>query len=706
MKRLSFPGMAAARFDLRGTGPRLLWAAWIVVATLAIGLTLAGIPARFRELLANTGQPLLPPLLVSSLILGMNLIMAGLFIGAALWMVRLKGPAPVVLFLSLTLITIGATETGITGALINPQHGLDLPLLRWLVLFLGAVTLTGAMLLLYAFPDGQFVPAWSKWLALIWAGLMLLWLVDPQMPFNPLNGPTWRATPLPSLLVGMVWFGSGLLAQTYRYRHVSGLVERQQLKWTLLGLAGAIAGGVLYYGLLALAQDGRWSGDQAFLTYLLVRPGLQLIFMALLPICLAIAIMRYHLFDIDLILNRALVYGALTALVIALYVAVVGTLGFIFETRGSLLISLIATGLVAVAFNPLRERLQRGANRLIYGEREDPYAVLARLGRRLERSVTPEATLDTVVETIAQALKLPYAAIALLEAGQPRVVAEFPRRADDPADLAFSEKLTALPLTYQSEAIGQLLLAPRSPDAPFSVADQRLLDDVARQVGVVARGVQLQHDLQHLASDLQSARERLVTAREEERRRLRRDLHDGLGPSLASLTFKLDTARALMTHDPARADALLSTAAGQMQATVAEIRRVVYNLRPPALDVLGLAAALSESAQQICSAIEVVVEAPDLPPLPAAMEVAAYRIAQEALTNVARHANARNCSLRIWLDARALHLEVRDNGHGWQGDVHNGAGLVTMRERAAELGGVCTVTTGSAGTVVQAWLPL
>ena len=320
---------------------------------LAIGLTLAGIPARFRELLANTGQPLLSPLLVSSLILGMNLIMAGLFIGAALWMVRLKGPAPVVLFLSLTLITIGATETGITGALINPQHGLDLPLLRWLVLSLGAVTLTGAMLLLYAFPDGQFVPAWSKWLALIWAGLMLLWLVDPQMPFNPLNGPTWRATPLPSLLVGMVWFGSGLVAQTYRYRRVSGLVERQQLKWTLLGLAGAIAGGVLYYGLLALAQDGRWSG----------RSGLRHV-----PAGSAGAAVGLHGAAADLSGHRNHALPSVrhrsdsqprTGLWRADRAGDRDLRGggwyvrFHLETHGSLLISLIATGLVAVAFQPV-----------------------------------------------------------------------------------------------------------------------------------------------------------------------------------------------------------------------------------------------------------------------------------------------------------------------------------------------------------------
>ncbi len=702
MKRLSFAGITPTRPAGR-VGARLVWAAWLLMAALTIGLTLAGIPARYRELLANTGQPLVSPSIVTGTILALNGCLAGLFAGAALWVVRLKDRTPVALFLSLTLLTIGATETGITGALANPQHGIDSALLRWLVLSLGAVTLGGALLLLYAFPDGRFVPAWSKGLAVIWIVLLLVWLLVPQAPFNPLHGPTWRATPLPSLLVGIAWFGSGLLAQVYRYRRVSGVVERQQLKWTVLGLAGAVAGGVLYYGLLALAQDGRWSSDQAFLAYLLIRPALQTVFMAFLPICLAIAIMRYHLFDIDLILNRALVYGALTALVIAIYVAVVGSLGYLFGRNSSLLISLIATGLVAVAFQPLRERLQRGANRLIYGERDDPYAVLSQLGQRLEATATPEATLNTVVETVGQALKLPYVAIQLLEGGQPRVVAEYPVRLHNPAP---SVEFTALPLTYHGEQIGQMLLVPRAADAPFSVADQRLLGDVARQAGLVARAVQLQHDLQQLAADLQGARARLVTTREEERRRLRRDLHDGLGPSLASLTIKLDTARGIMARDPARADALLSTAAGQLQATVAEIRRLVYNLRPPALDELGLVAALHESAHQICAATTVVVDAPELPPLPAALEVAAYRIAQEALTNVARHAAADTCTLRLWLDNQALNLEVRDDGRSGRGQTAGGVGRHTMQERAAELGGTCTVTRGPGGTTVWARLPL
>jgi hypothetical protein len=214
--------------DIRQAGSRLVFAVWTLVAALGIGLAVASVPARFRELVANTGQPLLSPIIVASLIVGLNILLAGLFIGSALWIVRLKGRAPMALFLAVTLIALGATETGLTGALINPQHGVDSPLLRWLVLALGAAAMAGALLLLFTFPSGQFVPRWTRRLALVWVGLNLLWLLAPETPFNPLNGPVWRATPAASFAVGMVWFASGLAAQGYRYRRVSGLVERPE----------------------------------------------------------------------------------------------------------------------------------------------------------------------------------------------------------------------------------------------------------------------------------------------------------------------------------------------------------------------------------------------------------------------------------------------------------------------------------------------
>jgi GAF domain-containing protein len=267
----------------------------------------------------------------------------------------------------------------------------------------------------------------------------------------------------------------------------------------------------------------------------------------LIPCSISIAVLRSHLWDIDLIINRTLVYGTLTACVVALYVLVVVGLGALLQTRGNLLISLLTTALIAVLFQPLHIRLQQAVNRLLYGERDEPYKVISRLGQRLEATLAPEAVLPTIVETVTQALRLPYAAISLKQDGEDVITASSGRAPDD---------LTRLPLLYQSEHIGDLLLAPRARGEPFSSADQALLADLARQAGIAVHTVRLTTDLQRLTKDLQHSRTHLVTAREEERR-LRRDLHDGLGSVLASLNCRAGALRMVLFRDPVAADALV-----------------------------------------------------------------------------------------------------------------------------------------------------
>jgi len=259
-----------------------------------------------------------------------------------------------------------------------------------------------------------------------------------------------------------------------------------------------------------------------------------------------------------------------------------------------------------------------------------------------------------------------------------------------------------LPLSYQMEPVGQLVLGPRQRGDPFTQADRRLLDDLARQVGMAAHAVRLSRDLQH-------SRERLVTAREEERKRLRRDLHDGLGPTLAALALKATTVSDLISRDPVAATRLSNELYADIRATVGEIRRLVYALRPPRLDELGLLGAIREAArqQEQPDGLQITVVAPErLPTLPAAVEVAGYRIVQEALTNVARHAQAHTSTVRLaWADA--LQVEITDDGVGIPPEHHAGVGLLSMRERAAELGGSCIIEPiPGAGTRVLARLPI
>jgi signal transduction histidine kinase/DNA-binding CsgD family transcriptional regulator len=362
-------------------------------------------------------------------------------------------------------------------------------------------------------------------------------------------------------------------------------------------------------------------------------------------------------------------------------------------------LSLLATGVVAVAFAPLRDWLQRSVNRLIYGERDEPYRVLSRLGRHVEATLTPDSMLSAIVETVAQALRLPYVAITLRQDDRFVTAAEYGTGQHD---------LVELPLVYGSETVGQLRLAPRARGESFNPADWRLLEDLARQMGVAAHAVRLAVDLHRSNEHLRAAREGLVTAREEERRRLRRDLHDGLGPALASESLKVGAIRKLMTRDQSAADALLSELGDDIEATIADIRRLVYDLRPPALDELGLVGAIRERVAQLHAELHVVVEAPERrPTLPAAVEVAAYRITQEALTNVARHARAKLCLIRLGVDEGVLCLEVLDDGVGLAGDRKMGVGMFSMRERAEELGGTLAAETlPSGGTRILAQLPI
>jgi signal transduction histidine kinase len=264
-----------------------------------------------------------------------------------------------------------------------------------------------------------------------------------------------------------------------------------------------------------------------------------------------------------------------------------------------------------------------------------------------------------------------------------------------------------LPLTYQGEPVGRLILAPRAGERSFGRTDAQLLDSLARHAGAAVHATHLHARTLRLAADLQQARERLVQAREEERRRLRRDLHDGLGPALAGLALKIDA-----THDELQLDtagaALLHSLKADVQEAIADIRRLVYALRPPALDELGLVAALQiQIARYQQPGLQITLDAPgDLPALSAAVEVAAYRIITEALTNVLRHAGAQRCQVRLAL-ARAIAIDVIDDGCGLVHERRSGVGLVSMRERAEELGGWCVIEPAEGGgTHVRARLPV
>ena len=534
------------------------------------------------------------------------------------------------------------------------------------------------------FPNGRFAPRWSWIIPLLWT-LQLIAFLTPG-PFNITNWPG-PLFPLELLLV----YGSTLALQVYRYVRLYNAVERQQTKWLVYGLAIT-----LLYVLCSIVLSAVLPADSPIL--LLLLPG-PLIFILCLGLAVGVAILRYQLWDIDLIINRTLVYGTLSACVIGLYVLIVGYFGALFHTPNNPAISLIATALVALVFQPLRGFLQRAVNRLMFGKRHTPYQILARLDQQLALAMPPEDVLPALVKTIATTLKLPYVAVALVQSDAPPLSEE--RLVALSGQPPLHDLVERLPLIYQGEAVGQLVLAPRSGEAQLTRTDRRLLEDLARHAGVIAHAVRL-------TTDLRRSRERLVVAREEERRRLRRDLHDGLGPTLASLTLTLAAAREYLPRDPTATDTLLQALATQVQGAVTDIRRLVYELRPPTLDDLGLIAQCADQTARFTQdGLQIAVEAPDaLDPLPAAVEVAAYRIGMEALTNVVRHAQANTCTLRVERD-RNLIITITDDGCGLPASPVLGIGVRSMRERAEELGGSCTIEARpEGGTLVVARLPL
>jgi signal transduction histidine kinase len=584
------------------------------------------------------------------------------------------------LFVAFFLLTFSANN-GVINAL-----GLAGAAWTFFAKSLTAGSWVGFLLFFTLFPGGHFAPRWMRWVVLVYSVLILTSLVFSGTFLD-------IGTILPWF--GMVYFPSlfalMLGAQVYRYRRISTANQRRQTKWVVYGISMMLVLAIAF----SLPMIFSPAYNQSTFVFVL-SGGLANYILLLLPLSIAVAMLRSRLWEIDTLINRTLVYGVLTLVIGASYVLIVGALTSLFKIQDDLWVSLLVTGLVAVLFQPLRGWLQQGVNRLMYGQRDEPYTILSRLGARLETSLTPDLVLPAIVETTVQALKLPYAAI-LISSGESQVLGdEYPNHSEKWNQAV---DLIHFPILYQGEVLGELVVAPRAPGEPFTEPDERLLADLVRQAGTAIHAVRLAIDLQH-------AREQLVLALEEERRRLRRDLHDGLGPSLANIAMLAETARDLYEKDPIQAEALLNKAVSQTQEAIEDIRRLVYNLRPPALDELGLIGALREQIGEYeHTGIEFQFSAPDsLPQLPAAVEVAAYRITLEAVNNVVQHAKSKQCSISLVL-AETLDLNIWDDGSGVPERHHAGVGLQSMRERAAELGGICMIESSERGTSIQVKLP-
>jgi signal transduction histidine kinase len=643
---------------------RLPWAVAAIGAVAAVAYA-ASLPAAVRELeavdapglaelgLTARGYALYVVVLVS--------VLALVHLTVAMLLLRLARRRTAAVSSALVLICLGVVFPQTLPALAAAHPG-------WAVVvdLLERGTVVALTVWVLTFPDGRFRPRWSIAVAGVVAVVEVAGLLGVEPPGALLFDVLWAL-----LLVAVV---------VVRYRMAGE--DRAGIRWVAGGTAAALAGLVL----AAVAQElGARPGTVADL---LVQAGIVLAFL-LIPVSVAVALLRHGIWGVEASVGRAVTYGVLTVGATGLYATVVAVATAVLPLDPTATAT-VAASLLAVAVHPAYVRLRRAVDGLLYGDRRRAAAGLASLG---ERTADADGVLASVAEILLRTLRLPYVAVTVGTADD--VVAR--GSAGSPAE---GWPTDAMDLTHLGSPVGTLVLARRDRDGPVAEIDRRAVADVVQQLSVLGSSVLL-------TEQLRRSRRGLVTAQEEERRRLRNDLHDGLGPALSAVLLTLSAAENRLPSDPSSVPALLADARGQTAAAVAEVRRLVYGLRPPALDELGLDGALRSVLTRLGSdgvSFRLETSGP-LDDLPAAVEVAAYRIVSEAATNVVRHAYARSCSVSVERRDDVLEVAVADDGAGVQGAA--GVGMASMRERATELGGALSVESGSGrGTVVRTVLPL
>ncbi|WP_030921154.1 sensor histidine kinase [Streptosporangium amethystogenes] len=566
------------------------------------------------------------------------------------WLLCLGG-----LFSALNSLTVNLAQLGvIRGWTTAPKVLWTVAGVSWNLTILLLVVL---LPLLY--PDGR-LPS-PRWRPLVWSSVAVLavevfvmgLVSSPEQPESP---PFMLFLYMITNVVILLAFVS--LATRFRRSDPEG---RRQILWPLVAIAAVVVPWVL--------------GNPVWWLASFTIP--------LVPLAITFSVLRYRLYGIDTLITRALVGAGLVGVIGGVYVAV-GTASSLFLSDVDRIGGLVAALCAGAFFQPIRRVLQRGADRLLYGSKGDPVALAAELGRRLQHA-DPAGGLAVALEVLRDGLVVTGTGVRF-SGGWP-----------EEATAGTLEEVTRdIRLVWHGEPVGRLLIGPPGARRLPAAHNERVIAALTPYVADAAHAVRL-------VGALRRSRERIVTTREEERRRLRRDLHDGLGQSLSGMAMSINVARHSLRVSPETAERMLGELRSGMDSVTSDIRHLVYGLRPPTLDELGLAGAVAEMAGP---GVTVEVRG-ELSGLPAATEVAAYRIAQEALTNVRKHAGATTVRLSLERGEDSLGIRVHDDGVGIPMERRSGIGLASMRERAAELGGTCMITTPpEGGTMVEAVLPV
>jgi signal transduction histidine kinase len=585
------------------------------------------------------------------------------------------------------------------------------------------------ILLFLLFPDGR-VPS-GRWRPVLWLALAapalttaLFALTPGRMTggfaqltsvrvINPLGiraaGGVIRVLSLIggfSCLLAAFLAGAALVA---RFRSRRG-DERQQVKW--LAFAGTAFLAEFALTLVGAATLGNspagdtWGNTMYTVMFATLALGI--------PAACAVAILKYRLYGIDVVISKTVVYAVLAAFITAVYVLLVAGAGALAGPGGrpSLGLSILATAVVAVAFQPVRERVQRFANRLVYGRRATPYEALAQLSERMAGTYATEDLLPTMARIVAEATGAARADVWLRDGGELRAVASWPAGADPRPAVALAGGEfpgrgadRRVPVMHHGELLGALSITKKRGDA-FTPTEDKLVSDLATQAGLMLRNVGLTEQLLARLAELRTSRERLVTAQDRERQRLERDIRSGAQRQLAGLVGKLELAAQALEHDEAHAKALLNQVTSHTAQALKDLRELARGIYPALLADLGIAAALDAQARK--TPIPVSVEAGGIGRYPQETEAAVYFCAVEALRNAAKHAHASRASVRLSENNAELRFEVTDNGQGFDpATTQQGTGLQGMADRIDALGGHVNVDSGPGqGTRIDGQIPV
>lgn len=588
----------------------------------------------------------------------------------------------IAVYLAFTFVSLGI------GQVTNNRHFLFDPTPEnFLYRITDVFSVFSAVFLFYVMPYGRFVVPWARYTALLWGLITLAWTFFPSLPFNPLDNVSFDRTKTLSMVVFLLPVLTGVYAQIISWRTTNNMAERQQVRWIITGMLFTVIAGVIVY----TGPRHPQSRSEEFEN--LARNFISLIIASGFPVCLTIAVTRYHLWELNNFISQILVWSLMTTIVIAIFILIVGVAGNIINSPSNPVLSAAATALVAVIFQPVRYRVQTFINRFLFGLRDDPMTVISQIGEHNQSGNAPDHLMSEIVATIAHLLKLPYVNVELMDGDIPHSAAVYGHEVKD---------TVLFPLIYQNKAVGSLIVGTRTPEQPFTNADMRLLETISWQVAALAH-------ILLLNADLQRSREHLVQVADRERQRLQRDLHDGLGTELSAQMLKIGTAKAHIHQNPDRADELLTDVEHKLIGAVGEVRRLIHNLRPPVLDQLGLIKSIElfiEDYRQRDFEITLFTPA-QMPRLSPVIEIATYRIIQEAVTNVVKHAQATHCTVQLELND-SLKICVSDNGIGIPTSYTQGVGMGSIQERAEELGGSVHILQpdNGTGTVIQATLPI